>query len=215
METVAIIILIVVGFIIFAVVRGVKPESKTDDQLWSLYLRSMKSGDIGAADREKIEAELRKRGVLDDEGSKARPRSAETHPNQLKAAKLREAARKAYDEGWKMGQSKWTGDEKKCHQHALTTVLLRRIQAESGAPEISTELINTLNIETIPFNALTPDAGKDAICEYVVWREYPDLANVNVVQNAVNVIREKGFVEDLLDGGKKKSLKWLQWSKLL
>lgn len=215
MEAVAIIVLIAIGFVMFAVVRGVRPESKTNDQLWSLYLRSVKSGDVGAVDREKIEAELRKRGMLDGEHPNARPPSVVPHHVQLKATKLREAARKAYDEGWEMAQSKWKGDEKKCHQHALTTVLLRRIQAQPGAPEISTEFINTLNLETIPFNALAPDAGKDAICEYIVWREHPDLANVSIVQNAINILREEGFVEDLLKRGEKKSLKWLQWSKLL
>jgi hypothetical protein len=97
----------------------------------------------------------------------------------------------------------------------LTTALLRRLQSEPGAPEISEELINTLNFETIPFNSLQPEEGKDAICEYIVWREYPSLANVSLIQNAIDLLKERGFIDDVLKDTNKESLDWLPWAKLL
>ena len=215
MEKKTIILVVIIGFVIFAVFRSVKPESKTDDQLRFLYERSLKSGQFGAGDREKIEGEMKKRGLIGGSSNPGRETSTEPHLTQLAATNLRNTARKAYDEGWKMGKENWGNDERKCHRHAVTTVLLRRLQAEADAPPVSEELISTLNIEAIPFSDLEPDIGKDAIAEYIVWREHPDLANAEIIRSVMNTLKESGSIEELLKKTELKSLEWLPWSKLL
>lgn len=215
MEAVTLIIIVVAVIVVIALMRGVKPESKTDAQLNFLYQRSLKSGKYGAADREKIEIEMKKRGLLGGNDNPARTLSTEPHMIQLNASQLRESARKAYDEGWKMGEGKWSEKDRKRHQHALTNVLLRRMQKEPGAPAISESLLNGLGFEAIPFIALTPDAGKVAICEYIVWREHPDLANTGIIQNAIDDLKSQGFVDDVLKGSDKEKLESISWSKLL
>ena len=89
-----------------------------------------------------------------------------------------------------------------------------RLQAEPESPPVSEDLINTLNFEAIPFINMDPGAGKDTIAEYIVWREHPELANIDGIQSAVDAIKESGFVEHVLKD-KKKSLEWLPWAKLL
>lgn len=210
--------------------RPINPSNKTDDQLQMMYRIAKSPRDIEA-----LEAEMKKRGLigssnkrglkdssnkqgrglLDGSGIPARAPSTELHLTQLNATTLRNSARNAYDEGWKMAKQKWNDDERKCHQHALTTVLLRRLQAESGAPAISEELMNALNFETIPFNALQPEQGKDAICEYIVWRENPSLANIGIILHAVNTLKKQGFVDKVLKDTDKKSLDFIPWAKLL
>ena len=214
MEILAVIFIAIVIFVVFAWFRPVRPESKTDNQLRALYKISSKSGQIGASDRRRIEAEMRKRGLMGGGASTASARLREPHLVQLSATKLRDAARMAFDEGWRMGEDQWGEDERKRHQHALTTVLLMRLQAEPESPPISEELINTLNFEAIPFINMEPGVGKDTIAEYVVWREHPKLANIDVIQSAVDAIKENGFVEHVLQD-KKESLEWLPWAKLL
>ena len=214
MEILTVIFIAIVIFVIFAWFRPVRPESKSDNQLRMLYKLSFKSGEIGAGDRKRIETEMIKRGLMCDDPSTARTRPREPHLVELRATKLRDAARMAYDEGWRVGEDQWGEDERKRHQHALTTVLLMRLQAEPESPPVSEDLINTLNFEAIPFINMDPGAGKDTIAEYIVWREHPELANIDGIQSAVDAIKESGFVEHVLKD-KKKSLEWLPWAKLL
>ena len=214
MEILGVIFIAIVILVVFAWFRPVRPESKTDNQLRMLHKISSKSGHIGADDHKRIEAEMKRRGLMGNGAGTEKTRPSESHLVQLRATKLRNAARMAYDEGWRMGEGEWGEDERKRHQHALTTVLLMRLQAESEAPPVSEDLINTLNFEAIPFINLEPSVGKDVIAEYVVWREHPELANIAVIQSSVDAIRESGFVEDVLKD-KKDSLEWLPWAKLL
>lgn len=215
MEIIGAIAVLIVGFVIFSAFRGVKPETKTDDQLRFLHERSLHSGNFGASDREKIREEMKKRGLLDDSESESRDVPNKSHTTQVQATKLRKLAREAYDEGCEMAETNWPGDESKIHQHALTTVLLRRLQAEPDAPAVSQELVESLNFETIPFAKLPPAEAKDAVSEYIVWREYPALANEQLIQKVIDTLKAQGFVEDVLKGASKESLSWLAWSKLL
>lgn len=168
-----------------------------------------------ATGRRNIEEEMKKHGLLSVDESLPENVSDESRVTQVKATELRSFARYAYDEGWEMGESNWPGDESKIRQHSLTTVLLRRLQAEPDAPSVSQELIETLNFEAIPFAKLPAEDAKDAICEYIVWREYPVLANEQLIQKVIDALKAKGFVEDVLKGADKESLSWLAWSKLL
>ena len=134
MSVVALIAIGVVAFVLFAAFRPVDPKSKTDDQLMFLYKKSLGSGSIGASDREALKSEMVRRGLLTDSNSEARTLSGEPYIDQLQATQLRQNATKAYEEGWTMVAGKWGGDIQRQHRHALTTVLLRRVQADPGAP---------------------------------------------------------------------------------
>lgn len=215
MSILAIIGLAVVVLVVFAALRPVDPASKTNDQLRYLYGRSLSSGAIGSRDRAALEDEMRRRGLLGDSSQPATASAPQSHLDQLKANILRQEALGAYEEGWRMAQDKWADDPLKCHRHALTNVLLRRLQKEADAPPISTELIDTLNFEAIPFSNLPQLQGKDSIAEYIVWREFPSLANRTPIDAAIEQLKAKGFVTDVLKDNGVESISWVPWSRLL
>jgi hypothetical protein len=215
MSILAIIGLAVVIFVVFAALRPVDPASKTNDQLRYLYGRSLNAGSAGSRDRAALEDEMRRRGLLGDSSRSATASEPQSHLDQLKANILRQDALSAYDEGWTMAQDKWSNDPIKRHRHALTNVLLRRIQKEADAPPVTTELIETLNFEAIPFGNLPQKEGKDSIAEYMVWREFPSLANGTPIEFAIEQLKAKGFMTDVLKDNGVESIAWVPWSRLL
>jgi hypothetical protein len=76
-----------------------------------------------------------------------------------------------------MAVQEFPDDLERQHRHAVTTVLLERLQADPKAPPPSEQVANAMNFEAIPINALPQSMRKTAISEYVLWREHPDLAD--------------------------------------
>ena len=208
------VIFVVIGVVAFLAwllyFRAIDPSGKTDDQLLSLYRIASKGS---SRDIPVIEAELKKRGLLSDESTLARPSSHAPHLVQLQATQLRNNALHWYEDGWKIANSKWPDDQSSLHQHALVTVLFNNLQRGRDALPISEHLIGALSAESLPFRALERDAGKAAIAEYVVWCQFPDLANLSIIHDALN--RSKNEIDAMFDGIDKEAVKWLKWSTLL
>ncbi len=97
---------------------------------------------------------------------------------------LRSAARAAYESGW----DKATADGKalgKCHETALINVLYERWRVEPSAPRPDQSTFQAFMLESLPFNVLPIHQGRSAMVEYMVWREFPEDADADVVGPAV------------------------------
>ncbi len=97
---------------------------------------------------------------------------------------LRSAARAAYETGW----DKATADGKalgKCHETALINVLYERWRVEPSAPAPNQATFQAFMLESLPFNVLPIHQGRTAMVEYMVWREFPEDADAEVVGPAV------------------------------
>ena len=72
-----------------------------------------------------------------------------------------------------------------CHPLALSAALYSRLHGFPDAPPISDEVTEVILIECAPFKELTTEEGMAAIVEYVVWREYRNLAKEDLISGAV------------------------------
>lgn len=158
---------------------------QSDAELWTLFFQAAKAGDSGTEDCVRIEQEMKRRGILNDESTSPGPAATESHSAQLAANQIRAAAREAYDQAFKATQAKGK-PEQVCYENGLTNVLFSRLQACPGAPPMSDEIIKVIVMEATPFRILTPQEGMNVIVEYVVWREYPNLANEHLISDAVH-----------------------------
>ena len=106
-------------------------------------------------------------------------------PDALGSAEgLRSAARAAYESGW----DKATAGGKalgKCHETALVNVLYERWRIEPSAPPADQTTFQAFMLESLPFNVLPIHQGRTAMVEYVVWREFPEDADAEVVGPSV------------------------------
>jgi len=211
--TTILIIIAVVALLAFVFFRGVNPESKTDSQLKLLHSRAIKAGNYGKNDLLRIEGEMRKRGLLADSGVIDSSTPDEAYLVQLHANQLRSSARAAYREGWKKAEAQGKG-ERICHECGLTETLIQRLQSEPDCPPLDEGVVGALMFEQMPFNIMGYEEGKDAMAEYMVWREFPMLANEGVIQSAIESIRKDGL-DEILAGVSEESLSWVAWSKFL
>ena len=100
------------------------------------------------------------------------------------AEELRSAARAAYEIGWGMATAggKALG---KCHETALVNVLYERWRIEPSAPAADEATFQAFLLESLPFNVLPIHQGRTAMVEYMVWREFPEDADAEIVGPAV------------------------------
>lgn len=218
MESATIFIIVAAAFGIWvSFFRQINPSNKTDEQLKKLYNIAVsnftRNGCRFTKELELLTAEMEKRGLLGGLGDSARDPSGIPHITQVLAMRLRNAVRDSYDASWKAAEKEWP-DDKRRHQHALTLVLLGHLQKELGVSSVSGEIIDMISFETIPFNLLDREAGKNAVVEYLVWKTYPDLANVAIVRDAISNARKNGL-DDVLKNINDEKLGWLRWSELL
>ena len=66
----------------------------------------------------------------------------------------------------------------------------------------------------MPFGNIDPKLGKLAIAEYMVWREYPTLANEKPIRDAIENLKAKGF-DEVLGAKGPDAINWVPWAKLL
>jgi hypothetical protein len=100
------------------------------------------------------------------------------------AEELRSAARAAYETGW--GKATTGGKALgKCHETALINVLYERWRIEPSAPPADETTFQAFMLESLPFNVLPIHQGRSAMVEYMVWREFPEDADAEVVGPAV------------------------------
>jgi len=132
---------------------------------------------------------------------------------------LRQLAGDAYDETWKDAEVNGLSYED-CKQGLNMKVLLWRYDC---FPEITSmpldKKMNVVKWESSPFNILTQRTGKMALIEYLVWKEYPDKANMKLVITTINNLvshLEKNNGKELLDGFcNDPFFSWLPWKKLI
>ena len=73
----------------------------------------------------------------------------------------------------------------KCHETALVNVLYERWRIEPSAPAADEATFQAFLLESLPFNVLPIHQGRTAMVEYMVWREFPEDADTEIVGPAV------------------------------
>lgn len=134
---------------------------------------------------------------------------------------LRETANAEYDKCLVYGKTKgWSEDT--CIESTNIATLSWLTDAIGISKNISSEELATLlRWEALPFNNLPHDIAKPALIEYVVWRQYPDSADMKLVMAAMNHLvsrlKQTGGEEDELLQGFRSSpdFAWLPWRKLI
>ena len=193
--------IIVCVFIAIALFTNIGADytKKTDQQLlntWRFHEANVNAAKRAGPERYKqavekmstLMNEMKRRGLLGDDAIPSRQPAADSHPVQLAANRLRIAARDAYERAFTLKQAEGR-PERVCYTIALTNVLYSRLQASPGAPPASDAVTEVILMECAPFKDLTPQEGMIAIVEYVVWREYPSLANENLISSAVRKMK--------------------------
>ena len=202
--------IVLVIVILMASNFGKNPSRKTTSQLWremDLHNQIIKNIPLSSpklskaiADMEIVETELKRRGVI-----AATPVQSAEHM-QISSEDLRAIADKGYTEGWSKAKAEGKTD-KQAHETALVSTLLSRLQEEPDAPPITEQVVAALCMEILPFNVISQEDGREAIIEYVVWREYAQKADVESLKKAIDsglsMMRETGgsdFADGLLKG---------------
>lgn len=104
---------------------------------------------------------------------------------------LRVAALEAYDRG--SAVAKEAGKEAGfCHQvgvlEAVSAIL-------GGGVQDDDRFTMMLQMETVPFNQLPPEVGRIAVAEYLVWKLFPQSADVEVLRGPLANFRAKVFAD--------------------
>lgn len=131
---------------------------------------------------------------------------------------LRNLVEEAYDEVWKNAKAKGLSDETCCHGTNIRTISFF-YEAEAAFSIPSDKIAEIAKWESSPFNILPHKIGKIALTEYIVWRQYPDKADMKVVtatmDNFVSYLK-KNKSDELLDGFLNAPFfAWIPWKKLL
>ena len=113
---------------------------------------------------------------------------------RITVSDLRKSANESYEYGWDEAEGE---EETGRHIHALEVVLRIRLESAVNSPIITVDVISSLRMETLPFMFLTPDIGRRAICEYVVWREFPDQADVTLIDSAMTSLKKENAIEKM------------------
>jgi len=131
---------------------------------------------------------------------------------------LRNLVEETYDEVWNNAKAKGLSDETCCHGTNIRTISFF-YEAESAFSIPSDKIAEIAKWESCPFNILPQQAGKIALTEYIVWRQYPDKADMKVVHSAMdNFVShlKKNNSDEILDGFRNDPFfSWIPWRKLL
>jgi hypothetical protein len=103
---------------------------------------------------------------------------------------LRSIAETAYEEGWHKAES--VGKEaERCHETALVNVLYERMQSEPGSPAASEVMFQAFMLESMPFSVMPVRRGREAMVEYMVWREFPEAADATLIELVIKEAVER------------------------
>lgn len=176
MDATAAIVIFVIGLIIFLVLRSVKPESKTDDQLRMLHQLSMKAGNYGDKDRENIEAEMRKRGLTSHS-----PESIITeHPDggrvidTSNVANLVKEWNKLHESYQKMQENR---DWMRVEEETRLSEIMREIEVSCVAVHMTSPPMRSITKPSDLERVIQPFAGKDLRNDLNI---YDDIALVSL-----------------------------------
>lgn len=133
---------------------------------------------------------------------------------------LRTLVDELYDGVWKSAKAKGWNDEQ-CIEAANIGALTRLYQAEAAFKIPVDKIAELSRWESAPFNRLPLNIAKSTFIEYVVWRQYPDKADMKLVMSAMNNLvshlKETGGENDELLNGFRSDpfFSWLPWRKLI
>jgi hypothetical protein len=132
---------------------------------------------------------------------------------------LRQLTSEAYDAQWKFAQNEGlsNGD---CIQFANMKTLLWRYESFPDVRDLPFDKkIEVVKWEASPFNLLPQNVGRAALVEYMVWKEFPDQADLKIlVATLENLVRhlKSNDGEELLEGFRNAPFfSWLPWKKLI
>lgn len=133
---------------------------------------------------------------------------------------LRTLANELYDGVLKPAKANgWSEDQ--CIEAANIGTLTRLYQAEAAFKIPVDKIAEISRWESSPFNRVPHDIAKPTFIEYVVWRQYPNKADMKLVMaamdNLVSHLKETGGENDELLNGFRSDpfFAWLPWRKLI
>jgi hypothetical protein len=131
---------------------------------------------------------------------------------------LRNLVEGAYDEVWKPAKAEGLSDRLCCEAANRKTISFF-YEAEAAFSIPSDKIAEIAKWESCPFNILPQQLGKIALTEYIVWRQYPDKADMKVViatiDNFVSYLKKDGDDELLNEFRNNPFFSWIPWRKLL
>jgi hypothetical protein len=147
-----------------------------------------KSQDFDISAIQRLAKQLQGAGVREVE-KPTEPNDESTKLGFPDAKQARELAIVAYEEGFEhaenLGHPKST-----CHQVAVVNVL-KKLYTLGQTSIHSDELIQHIQLEVTPFNAIEISDGREGIIEYFVWLTFPDDANVERLMEILRIAAEK------------------------
>jgi len=168
-----------------------------------------------------IEGELARRGISNVSAYQTELASEELRNEmrrKLPAVWLRALADRAYAEVWKAGKVRGDSD-KVCHESAILNVFIKRYEEDAGAATFPLdEMIRATRWEAMPFILLPRSTAKEAVAEYLVWREYPDKAKMEVLHGAIDNLLshlKQNNDQETLDNLSSKIFAYIPWTRLL
>lgn len=131
---------------------------------------------------------------------------------------LRSLAEEAYERVLKLAKGQgWT--EVQCREAANIGTLTKLYEVEAAFKISVDKIAEFARWESSPFNRLPPDLSKATLIEYIVWRQYPDKANMKLVMAAMDGLvahLKQTDGNELLDGFRGDAFfAWLPWRKLI
>ena len=130
-----------------------------------------------------------------------------------------EAYETSYQEALKFGKDNNWPERYICELANLNTLIT--INSAEVAYSIPRDKISELShFESMPFNILPLNSAKNSLIEYLVWRQYPDKADMKILMSAMN-----NFIANLINDNDENELlngirnapffSWLPWKKLI
>jgi len=132
---------------------------------------------------------------------------------------LRAQNEKTYDAIWKLATAKGRWTDRECIELANIGTLKALNEVETAFKLSSDELNEISQWESSPFNRLPHNLAKTALIEYIVWRQYPDKADIKALMIAINDLLttlQTSDGKELLDRFRNSpDFAWLPWRKLI
>lgn len=178
---------IIGAIIVFAALMmsnfGKDPTKKTGpqlEQLETLHLKRMRHVQPGTSQYEKADKEYK---VVKNEIERRKKMVDEAIT--LEASNCRKMVLEGYMEGWNKGKA-LNKNDKQCHETAMVSLLYKGIEYYEGKKlPTNSEITQVFCLEMIPFNLVEIEKGKEAIIEYAVWKNFPELANKDLISDVV------------------------------
>ena len=132
---------------------------------------------------------------------------------------LRKLAEDEYDKTWKSAKQIGLTDDR-CIEAVNINTLATLYEAEAAFFKIPYDTIAEFSKwESCPFNKLPHNIAKTVLIEYIVWRQYPDKADLKAIMQAIESfvlhLKQTG-ANELLDGFRNDPFfARLSWRKLL